>query len=192
VSAGRAVLLALLGAALASPVAAADNDLPGWDRTHWGMTSKEIAAVYGDRITAFDKPVEFYHLHSDLALRRAPLAGHDFTVYFQMSDKTKGLAQILLERRKQYASAEVWRDLIAGLSASFGPPEQPCDQAGRPGDGVPAELERVWILPTTTIRASYLAFGARSPERAPQDDGGLGRRLLVRYAPTRPGEAACR
>jgi hypothetical protein len=155
------------------------------------MTSREISALYGNRIVVFDKPVEFYGLYSDVALRRAPLAGHDFTVYFQMSDKTRRLAQILLERRKQYASAEVWRDLVAELSAAYGPPKTRCDAAGQPRAGVPAELERVWILPTTTIRASFIAFGARTPERAPQDDGGLGRRLLVRYAPTRRGEAAC-
>jgi hypothetical protein len=76
------------------------------------------------------------------------------------------------------------------LTRTLGPPTARCDRAGNPSAGAPALLERVWVLPTTTVHASFLAFGAVRPQGAPQDDGGLGRRILIRYAPTRRGKAA--
>ena len=162
-------------------------DLPGWDRTRWGMTSAEIAAAYGTEAIRLDGRIEFYRLYTDVALRRIPFAGHDFTVYFQMDDKTHRLAQVMLERRRQYATGQVWRDAVAALEHEFGPPTAACARRGRPLDGEPGSLERVWTLPSITVRASYIAFGAAIPDTAPADDGGLTRRLLIRYAP--PGQA---
>jgi hypothetical protein len=170
---------------------AARADLPGWDKTRWGMSSAEIAALYGRQAVRLDGRVEFAGLYSDVALRRAGFAGLDFIVYFQMDDKTRRLEQVLLERLKQYATAAAWHDALAALGRDLGEPTATCDRRGEPLAGVPAVLERVWVLPTTTVRASFISFAATSPELAPQDDGGLARRLLIRYAPTRAGAPAC-
>ena len=185
----RGIAAALVFPFLAGGAAAAD--LPGWDRTRWGLSSAEIASLYDGRAIKLDGRVEFYHLYADVALRRAPLAGHDFIVYFQMDEKTHRLTQVLLERLKQYATAQVWRDVVAALERDFGPPTASCDKPGKPLDGAPGVLERVWTMPTTSLRASFIAFGATSPDLTPQDDGGFTRRLLIRYAPTGKAEPVC-
>lgn len=173
------------------PRAALAADLPGWDRTRWGMSSAEIAALYGQQAVRLDGRVEFAHLYSDVALRKAAFAGLDFIVYFQMDDNTHLLSQVLLERLKQYATVAAWRAVAGALEQAFGPVTARCDRRGKPLEGLPAMLERVWVLPTTTVRASFISLSATTPERAPEDDGGFGRRLLIRYAPTQKNAAAC-
>jgi hypothetical protein len=183
--AGRACGLLLAAAAALTPLAARAADLPGWDRTRWGMTSAEIARLYRGRAVALSGRIDFNQLYTDVALRKEPFAGYDFTVYFQMDDNTHRLAQVLLERRRQYATPAAWRDVLAALGRSFGAARKSCERHGNPLAGEPQISERVWALPTTTVYASYLDFG--NGERSE-----LSRRLLVRYAPTQRAAAACR
>jgi hypothetical protein len=178
-------------ASLSLMTAAFAADPAGWDKTRWGMTSGEIAELYANDVVRLGGRVEFAGLYSDVALRRHSFAGFDFIVYFQMEERTHRLGQVLLERLKQYATVSAWSAVVAALEGEMGPPAARCDRVGKPLDGEPAILERVWITPTTTVRASFISFSATTPERAPQDDGGLGRRLLIRYTPTRAGAAPC-
>jgi hypothetical protein len=175
-STGRWRVLLLAAAAALAPTAARASDLPGWDRTRWGMTSPEIARLYRGRAVTLSGRIDFNRLYTDVALRKQPFAGHDFTVYFQMEDHTGRLSQVLLERRRQYATPAVWRDVLATLERSFGAARS-CERRGDPLAGEPQISERVWVLSTTTVYASYLDFG--NGERSE-----LSRRLLVRYAPT--------
>jgi|GEM_PF-3146759 len=178
---GSAVLVVLM--MLSSPVRA--NDLPGWDRTRWGMTSSQIMALYGAYLTRLDAPMVFDGLSAELVLRRASFAGLTFIVYFQMSNTTHRLAQVLLERQRQFATPKDWQATIAALTQAFGPPTARCEDPGRQLEGRPLVVERVWVMPTTTVRASFLDFGG--PYVLPQ----ISRRLMVRYAPTRPNEPPC-
>lgn len=188
------------------PSLAGAADLPGWDDTHWGMSSAELARQFGDRAKRLTGRIEFAGLYSDVVLRHEPFAGLDFTVYFQMDDRTGRLAAVLLERRRQYATPAAWRDTVAALKQRLGPPTAVCDRRGAPAQGKPTVRDRVWIMPTTTVRASYLDFSAPVLDLPPGDYAasetfggalhpyrnlGMSRRLLVRYAPTRPGAAAC-
>jgi hypothetical protein len=184
-AARRRVLLPLAAATAAAPLAAEATDLRGWDRTRWGMTSPEIARLYRGRAVTLSGRIDFNRLYTDVALRKEPFAGHDFTAYFQMGDDTGRLSQVLLERRRQYATAAVWRDVLAALERSFGAATKSCERHGHPLAGEPQISERVWALSTTTVYASYLDFG--NGERSE-----LSRRLLVRYAPTGKTAAACR
>ena len=102
-----------------------------------------------------------------------------------MDDETHRLAQVLLERRRQYATPTAWRDVLATLGRSFGGATKSCERHGDPLAGKPQISERVWALPTTIVYASYIDFG--NGERSE-----LSRRLLMRYAPTRRAAAACR
>ena len=183
-SAGRCGLLLAAATALA-PLVAYAADLPGWDRTRWGMTSPEIARLYRGRAVTLSGHIDFNRLYTDVALRKEPFAGHDFTVYFQMDDRTGRLAQVLLERRRQYATPAVWRDVLAALDRAFGAATRSCERHGHPLAGEPQVSERDWVLSTTTVHASYLDFG--NGERSE-----LSRRLLIRYAPTQRAAAACR
>jgi hypothetical protein len=181
VSARSAALL--LSAALL-PAAALAADLPGWDRTRWGMTSREIASLYDGRAVKLDGRIEFNRLYTDVALRHDNFAGLDFTVYFQMDDQTGRLAQVLLERRRQYATAAAWDAVLAALERQWGEPSRRCDKPGEPLLGKPLVLERVWALPSTVVHASFLDFGVGQSSE-------LSRRLLIRYAPNRGNAAAC-
>ena len=184
-TAKRACRLLLVAGAALAPLAAHAADLPGWDRTRWGMTSAEIARLYRGRAVTLSGRIDFNQLYSDVALRKEPFAGYDFTVYFQMDDNTRRLSQVLLERRRQYATPAAWHDVLAALGRSFGATTKSCERHGDPLAGGPQISERVWALPTTTVYASYLDFG--NGERSE-----LSRRLLIRYAPTRRAAAACR
>ena len=105
-----AALFTLLSVALPSPVRAS-----GWDRVDWGMTSNEIAAIYGARAQRLGAPIVFGDSYSDIVLRNRPFAGYPFLIYFQM-DKTSGrLAHVLLERRRQYATRLIF-DRVAALA----------------------------------------------------------------------------
>ncbi len=179
-----------LAALLLAAASAHAGDLPGWDQTRWGMTSAEIAKLYGAEAVRLDGRVEFAGLYSDVGLRQARFAGLDFIVYFQM-DRTHRLAQVLLERLKQRASGAAWEASLRALEAAYGAATARCDRRGDPLAGTPAVIERVWTLPTTTVRASFIATGAATPEQAPGDDGNLARRLLIRYAPTQADAPAC-
>jgi hypothetical protein len=178
----RRALSVLLLALAAWPALAAD--LPGWDKTHWGMRSAEIAALYGRRAVKLDGRIEFDRLYTDVALRQQPFAGLDFTVYFQMDEHSRRLAQVLLERRRQYATLEAWQAVAAALTEELGSASGNCDRAGDPAAGKPHIIDRVWALPTTTIHASYVDFGVG-------ESAELSRRLLVRYARTSRDAGAC-
>ncbi len=182
---GRATILALFCAL--APLVAHAADLKGWDRTRWGMTSREIVALYGNQATPLEESLDFGPFYSDVVLRHGSFAGYDFTVYFQMSNETKRLAQVLLERRKQYATVAVWRDVVAELEKELGPATKNCDSHGNPALGTPSVLERLWVLPTTTVRASILNFGGE-----PYFYGiGAPFRLLLRFDPSEKGAPTC-
>jgi hypothetical protein len=178
---------ALLALALAIPARAAD--LAGWDETRWGMNGAELAHLYGKRATHLTGRIEFNHLYSNLVLKRASFAGLDFTVYFQMDERSGRLAQVLLERRRQYATPDAWHAVLDALGRAWGEPSARCGRGvGREAAHVgPAEPEQVWVLPTTTIRASYLDL----PGPNFGDSIEMVRRIIVRYGPTRQGAAAC-
>ena len=183
-SAGVSRLLLSLALLVLAQTAAFAADLPGWSRVRWGMTSAEIARLYGGRAVKLDGRIDFDRLYTDVVLRGEPFAGYDFTVYFQMDNETGRLAQVLLERRRQYATLQAWRDVVAALERSFGTPAVHCNRRGDPLAGEPEIKERVWTLPTTTVRASYIDFGVGQSSR-------LSRRLLIRHAPTSSDQAAC-
>ncbi len=159
-------------------------DVAGWDRTRWGMTSSEIARLYDGRAVKLDGRIDFGPFYTDVALRHESFAGYDFTAYFQMGKATGRLAQVLLERRRQYATPQAWHAAVTALAQSFGTPAARCDQRGDPLTGEPEITERVWAPPSATVHASFIDFGVGQSSR-------LSRRLLIRYAPSQGGRATC-
>lgn len=169
----------LLCLVLLLPDAAGGADLAGWDAARWGMTSAEILHLYGKRATHLTGRLDFGRFYTDVVLKHANFAGLDVTVYFQMSDKTGRLAQVLLERRRQAATPAAWHEMTAALTDQFGAATTACTRAGAP--------ELVWAFPTTTIRASYIDMPL------PEVNAQLSTmsRILIRYSPTEKGAAAC-
>jgi hypothetical protein len=175
----RAALLALLCCTFASPAAA------GWDRTSWGMTTSQIAAVYGNRAQRLASPIVFGDSYVDIVLRDQIFAGYPFLVYFQMDPATHRLAHVMLERRRQYATRAIFTQVGAALREQLGTESATC---GRPADrGKPTAVDRIWRRPDETVIASYLDFAAEillySNDPA--------RRILIRYSPAGRGSDAC-
>jgi hypothetical protein len=171
-----AALLALLSAALPSPVVAS-----GWDRVDWGMTSNDIAVLYGARAQRLGSPIVFGDSYSDIVLRDQPFAAYPFRVYFQM-DKTSGrLAHVLLERRRQYATRFIFDRVVETLRHDLGPESERC---GGPADrGKPTTIDLLWRRNEKTVVVTFLDFAAGILEYSNDP----ARRILSRYSP--PGGA---
>jgi hypothetical protein len=176
----RAAFLAVLCGILASPAAAT-----GWDRASWGMTTSEIARIYGDRALRLTSPIVFGDSYVDVVLRDQIFAGYPFRVYFQMDPATHRLAHVLLERRRQYATRAIFAQVGAALREQRGAETAIC---GSPADrGKPTAIDRIWRRPDETVMASFLDFDAEillySNDPA--------RRILIRYSPAGRGSDAC-
>jgi hypothetical protein len=173
-------LLVLLSAALPWPVAAS-----GWDRVDWGMTSNDIAAIYGARAQRLASPIVFGDSYSDVVLRDQPFAGYPFRVYFQM-DKTSGrLAHVLLERRRQYATRFIFDRVAETLRHDLGPESESC--RGAADRGKPTTIDLLWRRNEETIVLSFLDFAAEILEYSNDP----ARRILIRYSPAGGGAEAC-
>ena len=177
---GLLALLVLLSAALPSPVAASD-----WDRVDWGMTSIDIAAIYGARALRLGSPIVFGDSYSDVVLRDQPFATYPFRVYFQM-DKTSGrLAHVLLERRRQYATRSVFDRVVETLRHDLGAESERC--GGAADRGKPTSVDLLWRRSDETVVLSFLDFAAEVLEYSNDP----ARRILVRYSPAGDGGKAC-
>ncbi len=169
---------------------AAPADAAGWDKAQWGMSAPEIAAAYGARAHRLQPPIEFGDSYAEIVLTDGQFAGLDFRVYFQMDKRTRRLAHVLLERRRQYATPAIFAKIVATLQDSIGQVALACDRGGF--------ADRYWQAPDETIKASYLGFDGpvlnylpeqyadtrRSlAEQAPVQNVSPDRRLLLRYSP---------
>jgi hypothetical protein len=175
-----AILLSVLSVALSSPVLAS-----AWDRVDWGMTSNDLAAIYGARALRLGSPIVFGDSYSDIVLRDQPFANYPFRVYFQM-DKTSGrLAHVLLERRRQYATRFIFDRVVETLRRELGPETERCgDAADR---GKPTSIDLLWRRSDETVVLSFLDFAAEILEYSNDP----ARRILIRYSPAGDGGKAC-
>jgi hypothetical protein len=173
-------VLALLSAALPSPVSAS-----GWDRVDWGMTSNDIATIYGARAVRLGSPIVFGDSYSDVVLRDQPFATYPFRVYFQMDTTSGRLAHVLLERRRQYATRSVFDRVIDTLRHDLGAESERC--GGAADRGKPTVIDLLWKRSDETVVLSFLDFAAEILEYSNDP----ARRILVRYSPAGDGGKAC-
>ncbi len=176
-----AALFALLSVVLPLPVGAS-----GWDRVDWGMTSNDIAAIYGARAQRLGGPIVFGDSYSDIVLRNQPFAGYPFLVYFQM-DKTGGrLTHVLLERRRQYATRLIFDRAVETLRHDLGPESGRC--GGAADRGKPTTIDLLWKRNEETVVLSFLDFAAEILEYSNDP----ARRILIRYSPAGRGAETCK
>jgi hypothetical protein len=189
----------LLAVLIAAPAAAA-----GWDRVAWGATAAEIAAAYGERARVLDPPIDFGAFYAQIVLLDVPYAGYPFRVYFQMDPRTKRLAHVLLERRRQYASPNAWNAVVKALDAELGRPDHACNRVGERGK--PTIIDGIWQREGDAVEASYLDFATPvirySPEATLPPEQLLevqpfyrnlypARRILIRYSPAGTKAMGC-
>jgi hypothetical protein len=183
----RFAIFLLLPQLLAGPAAAADLTVSGWDRARWGMTDAELGAAYEGRLRILPVPFDFDGAYAALTLPDIELAGSRFTALFQMERTTGRLRQVLVERRRHYATIALFRRLEAELARRHGPPCRRRDAPGEPRDNAIAVLERSWVVPAGAIHLTFLNFRNDIPKRLVLRYHGRGRGDLM--AARAPGDA---
>ena len=180
---------------------AAQAEAAGWDKAQWGMSAPEIAAAYagyGARAHRLQPPIEFGDSYAEVVLTDVEFAGFAFRVYFQMDKRTRRLAHVLIERRRQYATPAIFARIVATLEDLNGPAALACDRRDF--------VDRFWQGADETIKASYLGFAGPTldylpdqyddprrslAEQAPLQSVSPDRRLLVRYSAATPIPKSC-
>ncbi len=176
---GAAITVILLGLLLVSPDCySQQKDLFGWQGARWGMSNEDIARIFGVRLKKLPKSEVFLGWHVDYVIPEFELRGKEFTVYFQISDTTKKLSQILIRLNEQESPVprkKIFDSLESFLEGQYGKSLDSIDERRTSSDGVIfINLTRIWKFPTTTVE---LAYGWDS-----QINTSL---LTIRYFPTK-------
>ena len=170
--------LLVLFLALSPPCYSQPKDVLGWEGARWGMSSEDIVRVFDERVKKLPKTELFLGLHVDYVIPEFELQGKQFTVYFQNSDNTKTLSQILI-RLTELESLEprekIFNNLESLLKRQYGKPLDLIDERRTSVDGfLFIDLTRIWRFPTTTVELAY------------SWDNQINASLLtIRYFPTR-------
>lgn len=187
----------LLLAATLVLAAAAPMDLPGWDRSRWGMTTKQLEAAFGPELTRLKATLDFGKVYVTHSLDQVSIAGQVFTARFQMGRGDDRLHQVLLERRQSQVTPIGLAKVERAFRDLYGPPTRACDNGRR--RSTPALRQLMWEFPTTTVHLSFMDFMGvvlfekpsldidplqPSFERRLYSRRLMPRRLLVRYHPT--------
>ena len=186
---------AVVGPAAAT-AAAQPADVPGWDKTRWGMSADELGDALGPALTPLAGRLDYASGYAEAAIRGTDLDGIAFDAFMQMNRDTDALEQVLLERRNAAVTPKTFADAVAALERRYGAPTFLCG-APKPD---PLLAEWVWRFPTTTIHALVLDFRTtavftrdpnvdrdvqdRRPGLQRNNRNFMPRRLLIRFHPT--------
>ena len=193
------LFLAVLAAAL--PLRAQAPADSGFEGVRFGETSDALLERFGARATRLDRPLDFGDSYADVVLRRYPLGGYPFIVYFQMDKTDHRLRRIQIERPRHGAVAMVHQATVAALAQRYGTPTHVCaERVPRPGGQ--AIDERVWQQGDVIVRLVFRerGLGVLLPRPLgvydwevwePSLEGGLPQQLFVRIAPAGAEPGAC-
>ena len=131
--------------------------LPDWPTLHWGMSEAELEQALGEELAVLPGRWVYGGAYANRAIFKYDLEGLQFTVFFQMNDRSDRLQQILLERRGGVeATPRAFEETLEILEAHFGPAAERCITA-RP-DGTLMAADLMWRLGASTVHASFLDF----------------------------------
>src|SRR5215468_5690102 len=114
------LLLSLARLSFSQPI-----DLSGWEKSRWGMSDKDLIAVFGSRLQKLSKRQAFYKWHTDYVIP-VELAGESYTVFFQMADDTDKLSQVLVrlnEMKSRTPREDLFNALASALAHDYGEPD---------------------------------------------------------------------
>jgi hypothetical protein len=135
------------------------KDVLGWQESRWGMSNEEIVRAFGPRIARLPKGEDFLTWHADYVMRHVELEGEVFSVFFQMDNETKKLAQVLVrldEQESRVPRDEIFAKIETMLIHEYGAPVDKTDHRRSSSiDFAFLDLSRLWRFPTTTIELSY-------------------------------------
>jgi|GEM_PF-1184907 len=131
------------------------NDIPGWNKTHWGMTEDEIKKVYKDKIVKLDT-IEHYNNdkeYSSIGLKDAEIINTKFNVFFIMDQDTKKLVKVFIRPAQGTGIVIMFKLLEVELMKKYGPPFY----RDMTSDFEQIELVAIWNFPSTKIQLIYNA-----------------------------------
>ncbi len=172
------ITLLVLLLALGPPCYSQPKDVLGWEGAQWGMSNEDLASVFDPQIRKLPKRELFLGSHVDYVIPEFEIQGKEFTVYFQISDTTRRLSQILIRLTEQESPEpreKIFNNLESLLKRQYGKPLDLIDERRTSPDGfLFIDLTRIWRFPTTTIELEYTWDN--------QIDASV---LTIRYFPTK-------
>jgi hypothetical protein len=169
----------------AAPLPAAAGIVTGWQKTHWGETSRELVKEFDARATLLPWRLDFGDAYTDVVLRREEMGGVRVIVFFEMDKRTGGLKRIQIERPRHGVNPPAARDMLGALEAAYGEADRYSAAPPGPANGYQAWAGWSWrrdgaqiraIFRDTTIEAVEGCLGLPLP-------CGLTGQLLVRISP---------
>lgn len=134
------------------------KDLPGWHEARWGMSEREIVSAFGSRVTRLPERKLFARWHVDYVIPNFKIDRHNYTVFFQMDDRTNKLTQVLI--RLNEMESRVPRDGIFSrvhllLTRNYGSPAGMTEERWSKSPIKSIHLSRKWAFLTTTVELYY-------------------------------------
>jgi hypothetical protein len=172
------IFLALVFAPLRPGAQSPEPD--GWRAARWGMTEAELERAFGARLVRLPGRWIYGGAYATRALDDIELGDARFRAFFQMNAESDRLQQVLLEPLRRTGPESLFRDTLAELRETYGPPSAAC-KVPRSGGG-PLSLEFWWRFPSTTVHLTFLDFYTREMAF---DDPNVDRDPLTPYVETR-------
>ena len=176
--AATTVTLLVLFLALSTPCYSQPKDVFGWEAAQWGMSNEDLVRTFDARLKKLPKTELFLGSHVEYVIPELELQGKEFTVFFQISDTTRKLSQILMrwtEQESPEPREKLFNKLESLLKRQYGKPLDMIDERRTSSDGfLFIDLIRIWRFPTTTVELEYTWDN--------QIEASL---LTIRYFPTR-------
>lgn len=161
--------------------AAAGKDVLGWQQSWWGMTTNEIVEAFGSVLKRPQKRETYSGKYVEYEIYNYKVGVDSYTVVFQMDNRTRRLAQILITWDQESSSSKdspntgAFDRLEELLTKKYGPVRHKRDDEINILGNI--SRERTWVFPTTSIDLDY-SFSQ-----------GVGDTVRIRYYPTVSSEA---
>jgi hypothetical protein len=166
----------LAGAALArpAPAAAAPADLAGWGETRWGMSSDELARVFGPSRAHLERPLAYNEFIVRDTVSGLRIANRPFVALLQLDRRTERLAQVLLRYRGDFPMLSDFAAVRDALAEDLGAPTERRAETDHRGSFPSFWIEAAWTFPTTVVVVSLTDPNAKPWSRQRKT-------LVVRY-----------
>ena len=153
----RIVLLAGAIMTCAATCHPQQKDVLGWEDSRWGMSETRLVNTLGARLTKLPKPQSFLDLHVDHVIA-LELQGEQFTVFFQMENRTNTLSQVLVrldEMETRQPREDLFTKLEFWLTKQYGPATSRSNERDSRSAIKSLALNRTWKFLTTTVELAY-------------------------------------
>lgn len=149
------------------------DDVLGWQDAYWGMSEKDLQDTFKSRLKKLPKREIFVQAYVDYIIQDYEIEGRKYTVYFQMSNETNKLVQVLVRDnviKSSFPQNIYFSELESLFIAKYGT----ADYKKNDRESYLISLQRRWEFPTSVIELDYTWIDT--------NDLNL---LTIRYFPTK-------